>query len=473
MILAAPAILGWLCMQAGPPRGAAQVAVAPGENLQSAVDRHAPGSTFKIRAGIHRLQSVQPKQGDTFVGEPGAILSGALELTAFQRQGRWWTASVHAEKAESRGECGAGFPACNLPDDLFIDNAPLRRMTTLEQVGPGSWYLDYTSNRAYLQDDPRGRKVEISVAQFAFAGNAPNVTIQDLTIEKYANVSGIGAVHGGNPSGGGGRSRNWLVESNEIRWNHGLGVWVGNAMRVLHNRLLHNGHMGVGGTGDDVVVRSNEIAFNNFAGYDYHWGAGGAKFVLSDRLELIDNFVHDNEGPGLWADIDCSRVLFERNRTRANRVAGLFFEISSGAIIRDNLVEAERENSDRKGIDRGAGILVNTSSDVEIRGNKVTGCPNGILAVQQDRGISRRTGAGYVLKHLSVHDNVVTQEHGFAAGVSSPASSAIDSSNRFENNVYSLGDLSAAAFVWIGGFKTIQEWNSAGNDRNGRFGPIR
>jgi Right handed beta helix region len=458
------------CVQAAPSPA---IVVAVGDNLQSAVDRNGPGATFRIRAGVHRLQSVQPKAGNTFEGEPGAILSGAIELTGFHAQGGLWVASVKAQPSESKGECRDGFPACNLPEDLFVDDVPLRRVQEVEQVRPGKWYLDYARNLAYVAENPRGRRIEMSVARFAIAGAAPNVTIRDLTIEKYATVTGVGAIHSGVPSSRGQVSGNWVVSNNEIRWNHGTGVRLGDGMRLVHNRLLHNGHMGAGGTGDDVLVEANEIAFNNFAGYDYHWGAGGAKFVLSDRLRVRENYVHNNEGPGLWADIDCHDVIFEHNRTAANKVAGIFFEISSGAIVRDNQIENEGENPAREGVERGAGILVNTSSNVEVSENVVKGCPNGILALQQDRGKNQRTGALRVLKNLYVHGNTITQNAGLAAGIrSSMTRPGIDPSNRFESNVYQLRNSSAPLFVWDDGVRTISQWQAAGNDRSGQFGAI-
>jgi parallel beta-helix repeat protein len=52
------------------------VRVYPGESLQAAVDAHAAGTGFLIKAGIHRQQSVRPKEGMSFIGEAGAVLDG-------------------------------------------------------------------------------------------------------------------------------------------------------------------------------------------------------------------------------------------------------------------------------------------------------------------------------------------------------------------------------------------------------------
>jgi hypothetical protein len=455
------------------PLIAAQIAIAPGESIQAAVGKNPAGATFLIKPGVHRLQSVQPKAGDTFVGEPGAMLSGAQELSGFQREGRWWVASIRVERVESKGECGPDSPGCTLPEDLFIDNVPRHRQTAIDELARGGWYLDYAAGKAYLAEDPQGHRVEMSVARYAFAGDASNVTIRGLTIEKYAGPTGVGAVHGGLPVPGGKRSQNWVVEDNEIRWNHDVGIWVGQGMRVLKNRLHHNGHMGVGGTGRNVIVDGNEIAYNNYAGYDYHWAAGGAKFVLSEDLQLRNNYVHHNEGPGLWADIDCDNVVFEHNRTSDNKVAGIFFEISFGAIIRDNVIQNEGGNPGRSGMDQGAGILLNTSSNAEIYRNEVVNCPNGIVGIQSNRGTSRWTSRTYALKNMYAHDNSITQESGFAAGIRSGPAYApavfTEWNNRFENNTYKLRDATGRFFFWDNGPRTTAEWKTAGNEHTGKF----
>jgi parallel beta-helix repeat protein len=52
------------------------VAIAPGESIQAAVDAHAEGTVFVIKAGVHRRQAFRPKSDTSFIGEPGAILDG-------------------------------------------------------------------------------------------------------------------------------------------------------------------------------------------------------------------------------------------------------------------------------------------------------------------------------------------------------------------------------------------------------------
>ena len=52
------------------------VLVGAGESIQAKVDAYPGGTSFVIGAGVHRGQEVRPKAGDTFVGEPGAVLDG-------------------------------------------------------------------------------------------------------------------------------------------------------------------------------------------------------------------------------------------------------------------------------------------------------------------------------------------------------------------------------------------------------------
>jgi parallel beta-helix repeat protein len=50
--------------------------ICPGESIQAKVDAAPTSTMFTIKAGIHRSQRVNPKSGDIFTGEPGAILDG-------------------------------------------------------------------------------------------------------------------------------------------------------------------------------------------------------------------------------------------------------------------------------------------------------------------------------------------------------------------------------------------------------------
>jgi hypothetical protein len=231
---------------------------------------------------------------------------------------------------------------------------------------------------------------------------------------------------------------------------------------VLHNKLLRNGELGVGGMGSNEVVDGNEIAFNNYAGYDYRWEGGGAKFALNKNIVVRNNYSHDNDGPGLWTDIESENALYEHNHTKSNREAGILHEISYHAVIRYNNIEDEGVNDFHKsGPWWGAGIIVAAASNVEIYGNTVTNCLNGIVGLQAERGHST-TGMPFLLQDLNVHDNVITQSQGTAAGILSwrqMGEAIFDSrNNRFTNNQYHFVESDGKYFAWKGRQLSYTEW---------------
>jgi parallel beta-helix repeat protein len=441
--------------------------IYPGQDIQAKVNNYPGGTTFQLKAGVHRNQRITPKAGDTFVGEAGAILSGARQLTTFSRQSGYWVASGQTQQGQRLGRnCDPAYPRCTYPEQLFINDVLLKHVGSLGAVGPGKWYFDYAADKIYFADDPTGKKVETSVTDRAFDGVASNVTIRGLTIEKYANPAGRGVIGYVNAGTG------WLVENNTVRWNAGAGIKTGSGMKALNNNIHHQGQMGISGSGNNVLVEGNEIAYNNTSGFSMGWEAGGTKFTRTDGLVVRDNYSHHNHGPGLWTDIDNINTLYEGNRVEDNDWRGIFHEISYAATIRNNIC---RRNGFGLPANRpislvdGAGILISNSPNVQVYGNTVYGNKNGIAAIESDRG-SGKYGV-YDVVNLYVHDNTVTQPSGRAAGaVQNVGSNAVYTSrnNRFVHNTYDLG-ATARQFRWMNNDRTPTEWRSYGLDVTGTF----
>lgn len=444
---------------AAPPAPPSGSAIAPGEDIQARVDAAAPGTRFVLKAGVHRLQHVRPRDGMVFAGEAGAVLSGARLLTGFTRVGPAWVVDGQTQQGTAAGVCEDGGQACRWPEDLFLDDVPLKRVASPSQVGPGTWYFDYAADRVHLGSDPAGHTVEISVLPHAFSGSAAGVVIRGVVIEKYATPAQQGALQGNATSG-------WTVEESEIRLNHGIGLRTGPGMRVLRNRIHHNGQMGLGGSGDGVLVEGNEIHHNNALGFDPAWEAGGSKFVRTDGLVLRGNFSHHNHGHGLWTDIDNVNTLYEGNRLEDNTRSGIFHEISYRATIRGN-VARRNGGTGAQWVD-GAGILVNSSRDVEVYENTVEGNLNGIAAVQSARGAGAH--GAYELANLYVHHNAVAMAEGRSGVVQNAGSAAVFTSMnvRFEANHYTLGS-TTRPFAWKDAAHDTGGWKGFGHDVNGTF----
>jgi hypothetical protein len=365
---------------------------------------------------------------------------------------------------EYRGRCQPEYPLCIFPEDVFVDDLPIVRVQHQEELGAGRWWSDSSAGEIYLADDPTGKKVELGSTRKAFSGDSRDVTIRGLVIEKYAQPAGEAAIDGKNAD-------NWTVDQNEIRWNHAVGIRAGNGWKILNNKAHHNGDCGMGGSGRDILVEGNEMYKNNYAGYWPGWEAGGAKFVLTENLVVRNNFSHDNIGPGLWTDINNKNVLYEGNRL-TNNTEGIFHEISFKAVIRNNTIWNDGNNTYGHH-DGDAGILVAESRDVEVYGNKVTNCRAGILGRQLNRTQDAQMyhmPEPYEIHNLYVHDNEVTQDTGVALGILKPAPHVSDDvfsrwNNRFVNNTVKLGDGNAKAFLWNNDRYTQNEFEKIMKER--------
>ena len=65
------------------------IEINTGDDIQVIVDANPAGATFIIKAGVHRMQEIWPKDGNTFIGEDGAILNGSRILTEFEPWRSW------------------------------------------------------------------------------------------------------------------------------------------------------------------------------------------------------------------------------------------------------------------------------------------------------------------------------------------------------------------------------------------------
>jgi len=456
------------------PLDAPSTWIYPGENIQAVVNEHAAGTEFLIKEGIHRMQSIEARTGDSYRGEPGSILSGAKELTDFVREGNYWVAIRQTQENPRYGPneygdevCWDGTDGihedsrgCIFPEDLFFDDEPLRQVTHLSEVGPAAWYFDYDADRIYMHDDPTGHKVETSVLWDAITGNgAHHAIVESLIIEKYANAAQHAALHFVHSDG-------VIVANNEIRSCHGQGINItaGNDGQIIDNYVHHNGQMGLSSSGAiDLRIAGNEVSYNNYAGYNSSWEAGGSKFGASTRLVIRDNNVHHNEGKGLWTDGNDIETLIELNEVYENSDHGILREIGYSALIRNNTVTYNGWH----------GIVVDSSPDVEVHDNIIqnngwnwTTRPLAQIVARDTRNGAPGAFGPWEVRNLWVHDNRVEGE--VVAGVTGPEHVFSNGyNNRFDANSYFLS--TQQPFAWLGALRGEYEWLVYGHDLNGTF----
>ena len=296
----------------------------------------------------------------------------------------------------------------------------------------------------------------------AFSGTASRVTIRNLIVQNYNTPLQAGAIQGDWTA-----SLHWLVEYCEIRTNHAAGLYATDSMIARNNYIHHNGQIGILGKGNGALFTGNEVSYNNTGGNDPDWEAGGMKFLYSTGLRFADNYVHDNYGPGIWFDGYNNGNLIEGNRVVHNQDAGIFYEISYNAVIRNNTVTGNGGN----GSIARAGILVSASSGVEVYGNTLSDNSNGVIGLQANRGTApAQYDAGpLVVQNLYVHDNLISMNRGLTGLVDQVGDGGIFTrNNRFDHNTYSVSLLSRP-FTGQGGSLTTAQWQAAGFDLTSIF----
>ncbi len=413
---------------------------------------------------MYRLtQGIVPRSNDTLIGAPGTILNGSKLVGSFNQANGLFVATGQTQRnPEVTGQCAPStYQGCQYADAVFFDDRPLWRVMSLGEVVPGTFYFDYANAQFYIADNPAGHKVEAAVATRAvraFGTGVTSVSIRGLVIEKFANEAQAGALE----------SRVWDLENNEVRLNHGTGIVGGG--HVIGNYVHDNGQLGIkGGNGSNILVENNELAFNNNAGFDMSWEAGGGKWFETTNLTVRGNYSHDNHGRGLWTDTDNIYTTYENNRVENNDGIGILHEVSYDALIATNTVTGN--GFKEPGHVDGGGIQVMASPNVEIYGNTVSGNRDGIALTQFPRGSGAH--GPYETDNAYVHDNVVKQSEGYTGLIQMMGDDSYFTSrnNRFQANRYLLGT-NPAYFQWLDGLRTTAQWTAYGEDTSGSFGTL-
>jgi len=401
------------------------VVIGPGTNIQSLVNTSPPGTTFLLKAGVHRLQSVVPKDGMSFYGQIGrdgtllTTLSGAAVLQNADKSGSLYQYSDQKHKGGRVAFYGGkifaqkGWEGSSYVEDVFLNDVPLKHVRDKTDVVSRAFYFDYDNDAIYLADDPAGKTVEVSTTNSAFSGSAKKVVIKGLIIEKYA-CSESGAVGGFNIDG-------WLIEGNEVRYNHTTGINLNNNCTARWNYAHHNGMIGIGvfegkhrhvreearKQGNNNLIEYNESSYNNYAHFDYHNQTAGIKNLVGTAVTIRGNFIHHNDARGIWLDVGTVGSVIEDNVIVSNSFSGIVVELGFDTVIRGNLV-ADNGGKMPGGV-HGYQIVIQVSEDSDVYANTIT------LSATSGGGIviefaKRQAIPSRYTKNNYIHHNIIHVE---------------------------------------------------------------
>jgi hypothetical protein len=449
--------------------GCRGVDITPSSNIQKVIDRHPKGTRFCFSRGVYRLRTpIRPKARDELVARAGVVLNGSKRLTEFERRDGMWVATNQRQQVpEGKEACKrSSYAGCRRSEQVFLDDRPLWQVMSLSALRQGAFYFDYARDRIYLKNDPRGRKVEASVAPSAivgFGGHQDGVTVRGFRIEKFASepTGMMAAIKPGN---------RWTIQGNEIRLNSRLGVFAMNGTVIRNNRIHRNGLAGIKGQGDGVRVIGNRIASNNIDGFAHAY-SGGVRVTSTRHLLVRGNVVKSNDGPGLKTDTNNVRVRYEDNRVIGNAAPGISHEKSYSATIVGNYLRNNNRKSRGASVGFGGNITLRSSQNVEILRNVVVSTidVNGIALLDSESG-SGILGR-FELRNVVVRNNVIRMAAGAKTGLVGKRDTDLYSSwgNRFRGNTYHLGRPKGNHFQWEGRYLSKEGWKRAGQDTDGVF----
>lgn len=315
------------------------------------------------------------------------------------------TNQTDVEGQPGHGE--SGYLQCKWAEQIFVDGRELRQVASDQRPGPGEFKATIGSPRGknrhiILGEDPRGRKVEVSVRDqwIAGHGNGHNVTIKGFRMRHAGNRIGIAALAVN-------YRRNWKIENNTLSHTASEVVAVsGPNAKLINNDIFCGGISGAGAVGTNngaIEIKNNRIHRNNTERAWPAWGAAGMKVVRTERGFVIDNNdVYLNNANGIWCDIDCNDTEITNNRVYNNSRNGIYYEISRNGTIRDNWVWLNGWRW-RYG---AAGIMVSTSHNMDISDNKLIWNKFGVQAYTRSSwGNSSIDGTPWRADNIRIRNN--------------------------------------------------------------------
>lgn len=268
-----------------PPNLEDAVVIKPGETIQSKVNQHPAGTTFLVKAGTYHNQTVAPRDGDHFVGEPGTILDGGGTTEyAFGGPGNGVVIEgFTVQDYNSHSDTEGAFRSVGGAIDWIIRGNEIRNNRGAGvQVNPGWRVLDNHIHHNSHVGIIGGGGDGIVIAGNEIAYNNPNdegSPFVDAGGAKFFNTTDI------------------VLRDNHSHHNGGPGLWTdGNNIGTLYegNLVEDNDHAGIKHEiSCRATIRGNTALRNGFGNDGWIEGAG-IVVLNSPDVTIEDNIVRDN-----------------------------------------------------------------------------------------------------------------------------------------------------------------------------------
>lgn len=271
-----------------PPPGAPAdaITVNPGDNIQSLVESHPEGTTFFLRSGLHKspggTRHVDPKRGDTFIGESGAVMDGGGNTTfAFQDNKGASGVTIRGIEIRNystpaqRGAIDAGSGGWRVVGNEIHHNTGAG-----VSLGGSNWVIEKNNIHHNRQIGIKGQGSGGRVVSNTIANNNP-----DRAYDWSWEAGGTKFI----------KTTNLYVAGNKVLNNMGPGLWTdGDNRGTVYEKNTVRDNAGPGIFHEisfSATIRNNTVTGNAHPFY-----VGGILIANSSGVTVTGNTLSGNDG---------------------------------------------------------------------------------------------------------------------------------------------------------------------------------
>ena len=318
----------------------------PGDNLGEIVSSNPPGTSFIIKSGVHRRQSINPKDNMIFTGESGAILDGE-NVTEYAFE----TLASIPKNVTIQGLIIQNYiPPLNLGAiqadngaDWLVQNNEIRNNANIGlKVGARMRVLNNFVHHNGVSGINGYRADGVLLEGNEVSFNNPSNTFIDPSL---AGESGVKFFE----------VNNLVARGNNIHDNNGIGIWCDTCylnQLIENNTLINN----IGGVWQEIgysaIIRNNIVSNSGVARPLPGWlENAGIMVTNSPDVEIYGNTLDNNangitamqstgyETSGLYGPRELKNLYVHNNTvTQKNGLVGL------SQIVGDNSYYTSKNN---------------------------------------------------------------------------------------------------------------------------------
>ena len=263
------------------------------DDAQRVVNGHPPGTTYIVKAGIHlRNFSVQPKSGDTFCGEPGAVLDGGRSLpSAFSGGASNVTLDSITVRDYENVRQGAAIQPESRASGWVVRNVSALHNSWAGLLGADGMRI---LGGHYNDNDQLGIGGNATTGVVLDGLDGDPATLDGPELARNHTLSAPCEFEGGGMKWDVGTVtvRNAYVHDNDCQ-----GLWADiNAHNALIENNLIEDNFGEGiliEISRDAVIRNNRVYRNGIRAKGWYWD-GGITVASSSNVEVYGNRLSGN-----------------------------------------------------------------------------------------------------------------------------------------------------------------------------------